>query len=525
MIRSYRELDMQNLAILNMTLEKLDEDPVLPGEARIWFSNDSNLPRIRAGGQNRFLIAPDDDFNFTLPLKETLYINDTFLIYDIENTEYRRMKASVILSQMSTVKDVFKTIHAEDGVKDIVAEGADQIYFNGDGELLQSIGNITGTKSVKYDLRNQFSRMVLAGPVDTILGKPTFRHLTDGDLPSSYNPEHWDEAYAFSQIIEGNPNNVTMEDLGYSVVTTIGDPGLDENIPTEKSVRTLIGTIEPALGNPIADGYVLSSTTAGVRSWIVFPSATYTNATATPSTIGGIASGSTFSDHTMQQMWDLLLYPYQNPALYSFIVSGQTTILESGVFITGGARTFTWGSTNPGNINANSLAIKDETAGSNIATGLANDGTESIDIGSAITVASAYGSQIWSVTGTNSQSAAITKAYFSVIFYSPFYYGIGAAALSVSDIQALTKQVVARSNKTYSFSPTAQKFYFAYPAAHGYLSSIKDPNGFDITSSFTVTTKSFTNNSPNYEGTTMNYYVYESNSLTTQTGFLITFNF
>lgn len=43
-------------------------------------------------------------------------------------------------------------------------------------------------------------------------------------------------------------------------------------------------------------------------------SAIYSNSTPTPFTVGGIPAGTTFSNQTMQQMFDALLYPYVAPA-------------------------------------------------------------------------------------------------------------------------------------------------------------------------------------------------------------------
>lgn len=337
--------------------------------------------------------------------------------------------------------------------------------------------------------------------------------------------------YIFDTAVDHNTagdNIILVRNNGVVKVTFDKDGNI--NIPTGSSYKVngvAIGTGgEPALGNPAADGYVLTSTMAGVRSWSAFPSVTYTNAATTPSQLGGIAPGTAFAAQTIKQMFDALLYPYQSPVFSSLAITGQATTLESGVFITSGVKTFTWASTNDANINAGTVVIRDQTADIGISAGLnATPKTADLDIGVAKTVTAVSGNYQWCITGTNSQSAAIAKAYFTVYFYSPFYYGVGAAALSVASLQGLTKQIVARGNKTYSFSPIGQKFYFAYPAAHGYLTSIKDPNGFDITSSFAVTTQSFTNNSPNYQGVTMNYYVYESTTLQTQTGFTITFNF
>ena len=39
----------------------------------------------------------------------------------------------------------------------------------------------------------------------------------------------------------------------------------------------------------------------------------YSNSSATPNTVGGILAGTTFTNRTMKQMWDALLYPYIAP--------------------------------------------------------------------------------------------------------------------------------------------------------------------------------------------------------------------
>jgi hypothetical protein len=51
------------------------------------------------------------------------------------------------------------------------------------------------------------------------------------------------------------------------------------------------------------------------------PSVTYTNANRTPLKIGGIPAGTTFSNKTMTEMWNALLYPYIQPSA-SLTVSG-----------------------------------------------------------------------------------------------------------------------------------------------------------------------------------------------------------
>jgi hypothetical protein len=53
----------------------------------------------------------------------------------------------------------------------------------------------------------------------------------------------------------------------------------------------------------------------------------YTNTTPTPIAVGGIPAGSTFSNNTMQEMWDMLLYPYVAP---SCTLSAANTPREMG---------------------------------------------------------------------------------------------------------------------------------------------------------------------------------------------------
>jgi len=64
--------------------------------------------------------------------------------------------------------------------------------------------------------------------------------LLDGDMPTSYTPSPWSTAYTHSLIVTGNPHMITASAVG----------------------------AEPALGNPGVNGYVLSSTVGGVRSWV-----------------------------------------------------------------------------------------------------------------------------------------------------------------------------------------------------------------------------------------------------------------
>ena len=66
-------------------------------------------------------------------------------------------------------------------------------------------------------------------------------------------------------------------------------------------------------------------------STIVGASSTYTNPSPTDSAIGGISAGTTFNNKTMQEMWDMLLYPELSPALTSPYSSLQVTATSGGI--------------------------------------------------------------------------------------------------------------------------------------------------------------------------------------------------
>lgn len=64
---------------------------------------------------------------------------------------------------------------------------------------------------------------------------------------------------------------------------------------TKATSDTLLAAKEPSLGDPSADGYVLSSTAAGVRSWVAQSGGSYTLPTASSSVLGGVKIGSGLS--------------------------------------------------------------------------------------------------------------------------------------------------------------------------------------------------------------------------------------
>jgi hypothetical protein len=118
----------------------------------------------------------------------------------------------------------------------------------------------------------------------------------------------------------------------------------------------------------------------------------YSNPLATPNTVGGIPAGTTFSNRTMKQMWDALLYPYiapvaslsggfyreygaSNALTLSWSVTKKsesiTTIVVNGtpVSATGNSQTGTQSATSTQNVNTTfTMTVSDIPNGSSTIT-------------------------------------------------------------------------------------------------------------------------------------------------------------
>jgi hypothetical protein len=113
----------------------------------------------------------------------------------------------------------------------------------------------------------------------------------------------------------------------------------------------------------------------------------------------------------------------------------------------------------------------------------------------------------------------INSSTKTISFIYPFLYGMSANPNldSGSLYTTLTKSVTAQGSKTINLVDTAVYIYYAYPASYGSLTSIIDPNTFNITSDFTATNMAVTSS-----GLTSNWSsslkVYRLNNLANPNG-------
>jgi hypothetical protein len=210
---------------------------------------------------------------------------------------------------------------------------------------------------------------------------------------------------------------------------------------------------------------------------------TYTNATPTPVTIGGIVAGSTFLAFTMQQMWDLLLYPYQYPAFTAFALD-TGTVVEVGYNITG-VHNFTFAWSNPTNVVAppapNGFYVRDMTAGADLE--VAQPLASPIAHNFAGTVYHVDATNVYRIQGTNTLAGVFNRTY-TVHWHWLYFTGPSANAgpLVEADIEGLATSALSDTYvRTYSFPVGATYKYICFPALWGVPIAFKDSaTGFNV---------------------------------------------
>lgn len=190
-------------------------------------------------------------------------------------------------------------------------------------------------------------------------------------------------------------------------------------------------------------------------------------------TVGGLPSGSNISGRTWQSIVEELLVDYLLPQFLSFGSVDIPAIIEVGTALSG-SKAFTWNISNPVNVQANTVKIRDVTAGTDLATGLANDGAETVAIGTIANTAPI--NRAWQAQALNTNAGVLTSASKTLASIYPYFSGkvaSGGAAPGASRPAANQSlinsgaKVVALSTGDLSinFASTADDYiWFATPA-------------------------------------------------------------
>jgi hypothetical protein len=191
---------------------------------------------------------------------------------------------------------------------------------------------------------------------------------------------------------------------------------------------------------------------------------TYTNSTPTTEELGGIPLGATFLNQTMQQMFDALLYPYQEPAFTSFGRNDLSPVYEVGQPISIGSKTFSWDISNPSNVSANTVTIKQlSPSTTTLASGLpdvpSTGITLSINISSSTATVSAL--NLYSITAIDTQGTSFTRN-ITAFWRNKWYYGKSPnTSITAAQATGLTNSALVASvtNNYITWPSTASPEY------------------------------------------------------------------
>lgn len=243
----------------------------------------------------------------------------------------------------------------------------------------------------------------------------------------------------------------------------------------------------------------------------------------TVSALGGIPAGTDLNNMSIQDVLTKLLYPYVAPTVKASISYSPTgTTFEYGESVHVSSMTATI--TKKSELITKIGFFVDGTMVHVIRDEIENGGTFTFTFDEPYEVTKSISNSFFHVEVTDA-SGAITKGNtlsMSLNFLYPYYYGVVDEDVEITEdvILGLTKQVVAKGTKTYSFSPDYQRAVFAYPKSYGVLNSILDPNSFEIISSF----ECLEVNIEGLDGSIQPYYVYVNGAFT-NSNFKITFKY
>lgn len=221
---------------------------------------------------------------------------------------------------------------------------------------------------------------------------------------------------------------------------------------------------------------------------------------------GGIPIGTTFNNKTLQEMFDMILYPYVSPTVSAQVLTpGNGGTYEIGTLVS--VTKIRVNAT----IKSNNLTKIDIVEGSNIIAiktdGVSKGGTFDFVLNIAVRTNKYFTAKVYDDTG-----AVVLKNTGTFTFVHPIYHGSLSTDKTPTqeEIKALTKHIESKGTKTYSFTANNQRFVFAYPKSYGTLSAIYDQNNFNVTSTFTIYTVPI----QCLDGSTVDYYVYVSDKST-----------
>jgi hypothetical protein len=298
---------------------------------------------------------------------------------------------------------------------------------------------------------------------------------------------------------------------------TVNADDISDISTTKKFVTTTekskIGLIQSGLG-----GDVFLSGDGNYKS--IALQATYSGASVSNVTVGGLTAGSSVAGLKIGEIIEKMIFTYQSPSFSSFSIVGQSQLIEVGTALSGN-KSFTWSTSNSSNVQPNSIRLRNVTSNGLIASGLTNDGNETVNIGMIPNTAPI--NQVFRAEGINTNGVQFNSGTVTILSLYPYFYGRSVTQPTVNNalITGGTK-VVSFSTDTLpiTFNANSEYVWFAHPASNPsksvwYVSALNNGAIGGGSNLFgTLSTLSVSN--VNWNGIT--YKVYVSNYPTTTSG-------
>jgi hypothetical protein len=187
---------------------------------------------------------------------------------------------------------------------------------------------------------------------------------------------------------------------------------------------------------------------------------------ASPSTIslGGLPAGTDLTHRTLTSLIEQAVVVYLQPAFTFFSLAGQALSIEVGDSIAAGNKNFSWATTNNSNILVNSMTIRNQSAGLDLMSGLANSGNAVANLAAPIQLNASSASQVFRLSMKNTQNVTISLDLAITAFYGRFFGSpVNPPSDSVS-VRALSKTfgntfslVIPQGNKVAAFAYEASR--------------------------------------------------------------------
>lgn len=337
---------------------------------------------------------------------------------------------------------------------------------------------ITSSGILTANLVSQTQNFIFSAPSGSN-GIPSFRSLTSLDIPvlpylklDGTTTMLGDLLVGSNKIKSTNNNNIDIQ-TGIIQKNNIDSIDFSNRILKSNSgsnVANWDGNNLQVYNNPVQN---LDVATKQYVDSVSSTSGIYHGASPATITQGGIPAGYVLTNKSFEKILEDMLVVYQNPTFSSFSITGQQTPLEVGMVLNG-VKTFTWSTTNSGNISPNTISITNVNTSTSLVSGLSNDGSEVLNIGSITNTTPI--NQVFRIQATNTHTINFNTTY-SITSKYPCFYGKIASGGAISGsnrpssnqalINSGTKMVLSTNENgtiTINFNSTSDDYiWFAVP--------------------------------------------------------------